>query len=247
MHRFFVPADAIADGRARLEGNVARQIRTVLRMSPGDEIVLLDDSGREYTTRIADVGRDTVDTVVLATCEGHGEPHLKVSLYQGVLKGEKFEWVLQKATELGVSAFTPVVCARTVPRLDEGWVRDRSARHIRIITEAAEQSGRCLLPELRPPMSFANACDRASDSGALSIIPWERETSTGLRSVLERSALEAVNVFVGPEGGLEETEVEYARSRGILPVSLGDRLLRAETAAIAVVAALLYRAGELGG
>ena len=245
MHRFFVPPTWIKGDLARLEGAVARQVRTVLRMSPGDELTVLDGTGREYLVRLTGFARDQVEGSVLSWGEGQGEARTKITLYQALLKGERFRWVLQKGTELGVAAFVPLICHRSILKpQDRGGTSLQYDRWCRIVTEAAEQSARSLLPQVRERMSFHNACDEIR-AHSTSIIPWEREGITGLRQVLRGNNAQHVNLFIGPEGGFEEEEVAYARDRGVIPVSLGRRVLRSETASIATVAAVLYEAGEL--
>ena len=246
MHRFFVPPAWITGEIARLEGDVARQVVRVLRMSPGDEIILLDNSGSEYRVSLTRLNRDTVEGDVLSVANGRGEPSVRVTLYQGMLKGKSFQWVLQKGTEIGVTTFVPLICQRSI--LQERY-NQHSASYTRwdkIVTEAAEQSGRCLLPQVKSPISFKDGCEAIKGSSGVSIIPWELEEATGLRSALQDVEPHQVNVFIGPEGGFDDWEVEYARSCGILSVSLGRRILRSETAAIATVAAALYEIGEFG-
>ena len=245
MHRFFVPPDWVRDQFVKLEGDVARQISNVLRMSTGDEISLLDNSGKEHRVRIKGFGKGFVDGEVLVTQECQGEPTAKIILYQALLKGEKFEWVLQKCTELGVSEFAPIISQRSIPQQRAERQTTRYQRWSMIIAEAAEQSGRCLLPGLRNPASFKEACD-GIDEGDVSLIPWEREDSTQLRSLIRGEGSEHVRIFIGPEGGFEESEVAYARAHGVRPVSLGKRILRSETAAIATVTAVMYESGEMG-
>ena len=224
---------------------MARQVRLVLRMSPGNEIILLDNSGKEFRVRITSFVGDVVHCEVLAVGDGEGEPTADITLYQGTLKGEKFGWVLQKGTELGVSTFVPLICQRSVPRVQETGQASRAVRWEKVIAEAAEQSGRCRLPQLGKPVSFKDACHVMAESGT-SVIPWEREGTTSLRDALQRIKSRKLNILIGPEGGFEEWEVSYARSFGVIPVSLGRRILRSETAGIATVAAVLYEMGELG-
>lgn len=246
MHRFFVPPAWIEGERATLEGDVAHQVGHVLRMSPGDEISLLDSSGKEYVVRLTRFNRSTVEGVVLYVDEAQVESKIELTLYQGLLKLEKFQWVLQKGTELGVTTFVPLLCQRSVPQERESWPRTRYPRWRKIITEAAEQSGRRTLPELKRPMSLVEACDELRGQGT-SIMPWEKEKDTSLRSVLRGKESQRVNILIGPEGGFEELEVSHARSCGVIPVSLGTRILRSETAAVVAVAAAMYEVGELGG
>jgi 16S rRNA (uracil1498-N3)-methyltransferase len=165
------------------------------------------------------------------------------------LKADRFELVLQKCTELGVATFVPVLAQRSVPRVGEKWAANRYPRWRRIVREAAEQSGRRRLPALESATGLRQACEAAE---GVRIIPWEGERNTGIRVALKEAGTEAirvkgVSVFTGPEGDLTAQEVSDAASSGIVPVSLGRRILRAETAAIVAVAAIQYELGELGG
>jgi 16S rRNA (uracil1498-N3)-methyltransferase len=242
-------------------------------MRPGERIVLLDDSGWEFDTELRAIQPDRVEGRVLSRRLAAGEPHTKISLYQGILKGDHLEFVLQKATELGVVEFVPLITARTiVGRLDD--VRKKRQRWERIIREAAEQSGRGRLPRLQEPMLFPGACARAQNTGGLSMLPWE-ETRLDSDLSLKRALCEAdpftvnlflgpeegltaeesklarhygvrpVNLFIGPEGGFTQEEVDLARRHGIPTVTLGSRVLRAETAAVVAVAVVLHEMGDL--
>ena len=249
MHRFFVPQDQIDGKNVTLTGDVAHQLARVLRARPGEEIVVLDGSGWEYLVTLEDISPREVRGRLSERRPSRGEPETKVTLYQGVLRSDRFEFVLQKGTELGVSAFVPVFCERSVSQ-DTGpeWATGRYARWRKILSEAAEQSNRGRVPALEPHLEFPDACQAAR---GLSLIPWENEDTTGLKTALERLDSEVsptpdVSVFIGPEGGFTEREVERARDRGIVPVSLGARVLRAETAAIATATVIMYELGELG-
>jgi 16S rRNA (uracil1498-N3)-methyltransferase len=175
-----------------------------------------------------------------------GEPKLRISLYQGTLKARKLEWVLQKGTELGIAEFIPTICERSVLS-DVETVDEKTIRWERIIQEAAEQSGRGILPELRPAMMFAQACQRASRTTGLSLLAWEEETGADLKQVL--SSVETpparVNLFIGSEGGFTVDEARLAHGYKIVPVGLGRRILRAETAGMVAASAILYEFGEL--
>lgn len=250
MHRFFVSPDCIRADAVTLTGSAARQLAHVLRARPGDRIVVLDDSGWEHLVTLEAVSPDRVFGVVTERLMSRGEPTARITLYQGVLKADKFELVLQKGTELGVSTFVPVLCSRSVPGHGRGgWAANRYERWRRIVTEAAEQSHRGRIPALEKPLEFAAACDGVK---GIAFIPWEREEGTGIKTALNRQRANGldgspVSVFIGPEGGFTQEEIEYAGARGIEPVSMGNRILRAETAGIAAVALILYELGELGG
>ena len=162
MHRFFVPPTCIDGDVVRLAGDVARQIARVLRARPGDRIVVLDDTGWEYHVVLDHVTPHNVSGTVTERVTSRAEPGIGIALYVAVLKSDRFEFVLQKGTELGVSVFVPVFCARSVPR-DKRSARSarRSQRWQRIVSEAAEQSHRGRLPSVRAPVDFPTACDEA--------------------------------------------------------------------------------------
>jgi 16S rRNA (uracil1498-N3)-methyltransferase len=243
MHRFFIPPRWIRQGRVSLTDEPAHQISHVLRLKPKDHIILLDNSGREYEVEIDQMSPGLIQGRVVDQRPGVTEPRVKVTLYQALLKAEKFEFVLQKGVELGVSAFVPFVSERCVVRKPG---ENKLARWRKIIQEAAEQSGRALLPALHPVVAFQEACDSTHEA---SILLWEEERRLSLSRILKGLPFQAsptCNVFIGPEGGFSRAEVAYAESRGIVSVSLGHRILRAETAGLAVVVALLYERGEFG-
>ena len=246
MHRFFVPPGTIEGQSVTLEGEAAHRVGRVLRMSPGDEIVLLDNSGDEYKVRLTRFNKAVVEGDVVAIDQDRREPAVEITLYQGLVKGDKFQWVLQKGTELGVSTFVPLICHRSIPQERDSWRKSRYPSWNKTVREAAEQSRRRLLPALQPLMDFKDACEETQGSG-ISIMPWEGEETKGLRSALRSTRPKHVNIFIGPEGGFEEWEAAHAFSRDVILVSLGRRILRSETAGIATVAAVQYEMGELGG
>jgi len=249
MHRFFIPPEWINNQQVTLIEDVAHQVRNVLRMRPGDRLIVLDDSGWEREVELSRLTRNVVIGYVVEERLAVGEPRTKISLYQGVLKAQKFEWVLQKGTELGLVEFIPLVCERSlVGDLED--VDRKLGRWGRIIREAAEQSRRGRLPVLRPAMLFDQGCQRAMRSGGLSLVPWEEESTTSLKSALRAGGDGedrpfSVSLFIGPEGGLTAEEIEVARRYQVQPVTLGPRILRAETAGLVAASAILYELGDL--
>ena len=254
MHRFFVEPEAIARNTVTIIGPQARQMEEVLRLRPGDSIIVLDNSGWQYEVEIADLDEARATGTVKGKSLVTTEPQTKITVFQGLLKGERFEYVLQKGTELGVVGFVPVVCERCVV----GQIREASSgkwqRWQRIVVEAAEQSERGKLPTLRPAVMFQQACENVR---GFSVLAWEREQAVGLRNTLRHRLQQApkgkkpgrlfsLNLFVGPEGGFTPEEVQRARGYGIVPVSLGPRILRADTAAIVATTAIMYELGDLG-
>jgi 16S rRNA (uracil1498-N3)-methyltransferase len=229
-----------------LHAETARQIQTVLRLRPGDEIIVLDNSGLERRVRLTELRKNEVRGEVISQQPAQGEPRLRLTLYQGMLKAQKFEWVLQKGTELGVSCFVPTICQRSVVGNVDDLVQKR-ARWERIIQEAAEQSRRGRLPRLEQVMPLAEALQLVSQPAqptSLQIMPWEEATGPSLKRILAEVKPQAVAVFIGPEGGFTATEATMAREAGAHLVKLGPRILRAETAGLAVSAAILYELDE---
>ena len=246
MHRFFVPPSHIEGERVTLTTDASRQLTRVLRARPGDCITALDNSGYEYAVTLDSVTAHNSTGVITDRYLGEGEAQLCITLYQGLMKSDRFEYVLQKGTELGISRFVPIISGRTVAR--NVVSPNRLTRWGKIIREAAEQAGRSRLPALEETLSFTEACDAISKPA---IIGWESERDTGIRDTLVRLKADvedarSISIMIGSEGGLNDDEVEYALIRGITPVSLGRRILRAETAGIIAAAVVLYEMGEMG-
>ncbi len=253
MQRFFVSPDALSTTQVRLTGDTARQISRVLRMRPGDELLLLDGSGMEYKARLAIFGKEDVWCEMLEKRVGSAEPHHRVDLYLSLLnKPDKFEWALQKCTELGAARFIPVVAERSIA---DAPGQGRQERWERIIQEAAEQSGRSTLPSLSEAIPLKRAIvmegerARATPDGAhLAIMPAMGATHS-LHDLLTASEgiPNSASLFIGPEGGFSEPELGMAQDCGIHLVTLGSRTLRAETAAVATLTIVTYAFGEMGG
>lgn len=247
MHRFFISPDSIRDTRVMMRGTVVHQIRDVLRMHPGEEIIVLDNSGWAYRTELVGIDKDTVSGRVADKWKLETEPGVHITLYQGLLKGQKFDWVLQKGTELGITGFVPVLSSRCIIGSVDDVSAARLERWQRIIVEAAEQAGRAVLPTLSTALIFKHACESARRRGGLALIPWENEREMGLREAMAQVVkAREYHLFIGPEGGFSEEEVGEARDAGIIPVSLGPRILRAETAGLAAAAAILFERGDFG-
>ena len=249
MYRFFVLPAAIQGDRVTFTGPVVHQLTHVLRLGPGQHIVVLDDSGWEYTVELQRLGREQADGQIVERWEAQGEPRTRLTLYQAVLRGERFAWVLQKGTELGVAAFVPLLCARNIVR-DPKAIGKKRPRWETIIREAAEQARRGRLPRLEQPLPFAEACAQAQAAGGLSLLAWEGETATALKTALHptsntRYPVSNIQVFIGPEGGFTPDEVALAQAHGILPVTLGHRILRAETAGLLAAAIIFYELDDL--
>lgn len=246
MHRFFVDPGQINGLIVRFDDDQAHQIRRVLRLRPGARVLALDGLGLQYEVLLEEVSGTRVSGLAASRVAAAGEPGARLTLFQSLLRREKFEWVLQKGTEVGVGLFSPVITRRSLVRDAEDVTPEKLERWRRIIREAAEQAGRGLLPDLRSPMPFAAAAPEvmANDVG---LIAWERESRMTIRDALRaRENVSEVAFYIGPEGGFEADEIDEAVEYGCIPVSLGPRILRTETAAIVGAALVLHELGELG-
>ncbi len=243
MHRFFVAPSALQHQTVTLTGPQAHQIAVVLRLRPGERIVVLDNSGWQYLVELQTVTPQRVVGRIGERSLATTEPRVKLTLYQGLIRAPKFELVLQKCTEIGVVAFVPVLCARSLVTSADETRPAKFERWQRIIAEAAEQSGRGKLPVLHPVTTFGQACRQAR---GLALLAHERAPARPLRAVLQTVERPfAVSLFIGPEGGFAPEEVAQAQDYGIVPVALGPRILRAETAAIVATALVLYTLGDM--
>ena len=250
-----------------LPKDLAHQVRDVLHLQVGERLLLLDNSGDEIVAEVAALNKSSVSVRLLERRAGKSESPVRLILCQGLLKSARFEWILEKGTELGVSVFSPILCRRSMAGLEDAGA-SKIQRWQRIIQEAAEQCGRARLPQLLPIRPLMHALNDIPP-GALALIPWEEEHDLSLRDALtafrrgeplwspaptspadtlpaQQAAFPPLTVvlFIGPEGGLMADEVRLAQRHGAPAVSLGARILRAETAALAAVANVMY---ELGG
>lgn len=237
-----MPPDRIGPTAVRIPKDTSRQLRAVLRLGEGDHVVVLDGVGTEYLVELVQMSEEVVGRIVAAQ-PTEGEPALKLHLFQAIPKARKLELILQKCTELGVSAFTPVVSERSVP--DEP--NDAKLhRYQEIVREAAEQSGRGCIPQVTLPQTFHTALASAPFHSLLCTAVSSNEWLGEPRLLESFTGQEkAVGLFIGPEGGFAPEEIRAARERGLHFVDLGKRTLRAETAAIVASALVLEAAGEI--
>ena len=241
MHRFFIQHSQIQGSRLYVEGPDVNHIKNVLRMKPGDQVMVSDGEDMQYLCALESFTDGLVWFEIVDTWKENRELPSKLYLFQGIPKSDKMELIIQKATELGVHEVVPVVTGRTVVRLDEKKAQKKTARWNAIAESAAKQSGRSRIPQVREVMAFSEALAFTGELDVL-LIPYEK--AEGMEST--RQAIEgirpgqSVGIFIGPEGGFEEAEVEQAMECGAAPVTLGRRILRTETAGFVVLSMLLY-------
>jgi len=249
MHRFFLTEHTISEEQPVDLSPLARQLARVLRLQPGAQIEVLDSQGNACLVEIVSLSPRAGSGRVLARRAVESEPAVRLTLYQCSLKADKFEWVLQKGTELGVSRFVPVISRRSIVR-PASALRRKYERWRTIIREAAEQSGRGRLPDLADPLAFIQALESAP---GCRLLPYEgaddEPPAPGLGDAVREQCIApppAVSLLIGPEGGFEPAEIDQARAAGWTIATLGPRILRAETAALATVSVIMDRLGELG-
>jgi len=245
VNRFFIAASDIEGDRVRLSPEQAHQVCHVLRLRPGDPIVVLDDSGMEYHVTLTAVGLPETTGKITSRQAARGEPKAQLALFQSLLSREKFEWVLQKGTEVGVSRFVPVLTERSIVRakLIEEKKLDRWRR---IVTEAAEQSHRGRIPKIDQVATFGEALSSLALFDRCLIAAPGREGRSlheALQGQGDGSA--SIALMVGPEGGFTPEEVEAACGGGTVPIDLGPRVLRTETCAIVASALVLHELDEM--
>lgn len=224
-----------------MEGPDVNHIKNVLRMKRGDQVMVSDGEGMQYLCALESFADGLVWFEIVDTWKENRELSSKLYLFQGLPKSDKMELIIQKATELGVYEVVPVVTGRTVVRLDEKKAQKKTARWNAIAESAAKQSGRSRIPRVREAMTFSEALASAGELDVL-LIPYEKaEGMEATRQVIEGIRPgQSVGIFIGPEGGFEEAEVEQAVALGAAPVTLGRRILRTETAGFVMLSMLLY-------
>jgi len=241
--------EGASDGdRIELGAALSSRLAKVLRMRAGEEVVLFDGGGQDVRVRLDEINERRATGTVVERIESPAEPRVRLSLYQSITKGDRFEWLLEKGTEIGVARFVPLLTARAVVKPEGGG--NRADRWRRIVIEAAEQSGRAGVPRVEAPQRFVDAL--ASAPGVL-LLPYEAagEQTPDIAAALTADidalfALSEVSVFIGPEGGWEEAEVAAAREADAAVVTMGQRVLRSETAGIVAATLVMHAVGELG-
>ncbi len=242
MYHFFVTPEDVSEGMVKITGTDVNHIKNVLRMKPGEMMLISDGQGRDYCCAITEITDGQVLAEIREEQFEGTEPSSEFYLFQGLPKGDKMELIIQKAVELGVKEVIPVSAKRSVVKLDEKKAQKKIARWQAISESAAKQSRRGIIPSVHSVMTFKQALEYAKTLD-LNMIPYENfKDMTETRKVLEQvKANQKIGIFIGPEGGFDVAEVELAMAQGVHPVSLGRRILRTETAGMALLAVLMFR------
>ena len=246
MYHFFVEPSQIQGSEIIIRGNDVRHIKNVLRMKVGEELSVSNGmDGKEYRCGIEEWREDSILCRLHFIREDGVELPSKVYLFQGLPKGDKMELVIQKAVELGVYEVIPLAAKRSVVKLDAKKEKAKLVRWQGVAEAAAKQSRRSVIPQVRGMMNLKEAVEYAAQM-EIRLIPYELAQGMGKTKRLISSLQpgQSVAIFIGPEGGFEEAEIEEARAGGILPVTLGKRILRTETAGLTILSWIMYQLEE---
>lgn len=245
MHHFFVEPSDVGDSLISIKGQDVNHIRNVLRMKIGEEILISDGTGKDYVCEVAELSDDIVTAKITDFLAEGRELKTELYLFQGLPKSDKMELIIQKAVELGVKAIIPVSTSRSIVKLDGKKEESKIKRWQAISESAAKQSKRGIIPEVKSIMSFKEAINYVNDFD-VKIIPYENannmaETKQIVSSIKEKMK---VAIFIGPEGGFADSEIDYALEKDVKPISLGKRILRTETAGMTILSVIMFNIEE---
>lgn len=241
MHRFYVKDVQIQDENITITGPDVNHIKNVLRLKQGEQIIICDGQGKDCYCIINKV----LDTEVIANLQSvqdtASELKTKITLFQGLPKKDKMELIIQKAVELGIYEIIPVMTKRVIVKLEDKKKEEKKLERWQAISEsAAKQSGRGVIPQIRPVMSYAEAVKKSKDMG-IGMIPYEnaKDMEHTRKIINSLGQYFSIGIYIGPEGGFEEAEVALAEENGIIPITLGKRILRTETAGFAILSMMV--------
>lgn len=247
MHKFFVSQSNIKDEYIFITGDDVQHISKVLRIRIGEKVQISDGRGKEYICAITEISKKEVICIINETFQNTTEALVEVTLFQGIPKSQKMDLIVQKCVEIGVVRIQPVITDRVIVRLDDRDITSKIERYNRIAEEAAKQSNRGIIPEVLGPISFNEAIELLRQMD-LAIVPYENEKQSGFKDILKsKAAIKKIGIFIGPEGGFEGDEVQICIENNIIPVTLGPRILRTETAGFVAATIALYELGDMGG
>lgn len=246
MNRFFVDdPGAFSDRSVVITGEDVNHVKNVLRLKENDELIVSDGRGRDYHCRISGITNEEVVADICDICDNFSELSTEITLFQGFPKGDKMELIIQKTVELGVTRIVPVMTKRTVVKLDDKKAKKKTERYNMIAESAAKQSRRGMIPEVTMPVSFAEAVSMAEKLD-MNIIPYEEAEGVEYSRNIIKSikGKKSLGIFIGPEGGFAREEVEKALDAGASAITLGHRILRTETAGMAVISIIMFELEE---
>lgn len=249
MPKFFVKNNQVNENTINIIGTDVNHIANVLRLKIDDEIKVCNvDEGTNYKTQIVEINKENVKCNILEEVESNAEAGVHINILQGLPKAEKMELIIQKCTELGVSEITPVEMERCIVKLDLKSASKKQERWQKIAEVAAKQSGRDKIPTINNVINIKNVCKMLTDYDIV-LVPYENEKTVTLKEVLNKLPRKnlKIAIIIGPEGGFEEKEIQMLEQNNCKIVTLGNRILRTETVAIAMTSVIMYEIADFGG
>lgn len=247
MHKFFIDKSAIFGDAVQIEGEDVNHISKVLRLRKGENIQVCDGNRHEYICMIESIEKKLVTCRIIESFDNLTEAPIEITLFQGIPKSQKMDLIVQKCVEIGVVKIQPVITERVVVKTDGKDLSSKIERWNRIAVEASKQSNRGILPVVEEPVSFDEAIVKLKEFDA-AVIPYENEKTTGMKEYFKnKREIKSIGILIGPEGGFEESEIELCMKNNIMPVTLGPRILRTETAGFVASTIVLYEIGDMGG
>ncbi len=243
MSKFFIEKSQITDKTAVILGSDVSHIARVLRMGEGDALLLCDGEGYDYEVKITSVAKNEIVTEILASYPCKNEPETEVTLFQGLPKQGKMEWIIEKCTELGISTIVPVQMTRSVVKLSPEQAEKKVERWQKTAREAAKQCGRGKIPKVLMPVTVKELVN--SELPEFLLFPYEEERTSSVRKALSGKKAKTAGIFIGPEGGFDPDEAALLLQAGANAATLGPRILRTETAGLVALTTLLYEWGEM--
>ena len=246
MRRFFTEPENISGNHVKIIED-ASHITRVLRMEVGENILVFDGTGYEYTVKLTDLNQKECHGEILDKKFSEQEPSVKITTFQGLPKSGKMESIIQKSVELGATSIIPTATDRCVVKLDQKGKKEKTKRWNKVSMEAAKQCGRGLVPVVEEPISFSEAVSHMKEMD-LALMPYEvlgHQGECSLKNILKENNGKKIGILIGPEGGFTEQEASFAQDNNIHLIGLGKRILRTETVASAMTAMIMYEKGEM--
>ncbi len=243
MQKFLIPQKKINGNKAKITGQDAKHITKVLRMRPKDKILFTDGNGRDFISTITEISSQEVMLDITETINSKFESPVQITIFQGMLKDSKMDTLVRHLTELGIYAWTPLLCKRSIPRPDKKRIDSRLKRWEKIAIEALKQCNRSILPKINKPVTFPDIIENCSKFD-LKITFWENATLP-VNSLKKNKNIKKIGILIGPEGGFSKEETALAEKAGFQTLWLGPRVLRAETASITACSLIQHYFGDI--
>ena len=249
MGKFFVKKNQIINNEINIIGDDVNHIKNVLRYNISDPIIVCDEDGKNYDCEITSINKDSIICQIISEIESNAESSIKISIFQGIPKFDKMELIIQKSVELGAYDFYPTSMKRCIVKLNQDLINKKVERWQKISEVASKQSGRDIIPQVYNPISIDDVISKI-DEFDLFIIPYEKESEISLKDILKKNQYNdiikgdfKIGILIGPEGGIDDFEIERLRNTNAKVVTLGKRILRTETVALSMISIIMYELG----